>query len=69
MAPTAIDIQGVSDTEGIAIPDPVTVNTINARRAKAGKFVAGVAATTTSDYYKSPVRFLPFPLGASPMHG
>lgn len=55
MAPTAIDVEGVRDTEGIAIPDPLSVCGISARRAKAGRLVAGVAAHTTSDFFKSPV--------------
>lgn len=53
--PTAIDVEGVVDTEAIVLPDPLTVNGVSARRAKAGKFVAGVAAFTTSDHFKSPV--------------
>ena len=53
--PTAIDVEGVVDTEAIVLPDPLTVNGVSARRAKAGKFVAGVAAFTTSDHFKNPV--------------
>lgn len=53
--PTAIDVEGVIDTESIVIPDPLTVNGVSARRAKAGPFSAGVAAFTTSDHFKSPV--------------
>ncbi|KAA8573985.1 hypothetical protein EYC84_005524 [Monilinia fructicola] len=52
--PTAIDVEGVIDTESIVIPDPLTVNGVSARRAKAGPFSAGVAAFTTSDHFKSP---------------
>lgn len=55
MAPTAIDVEGVRDTEGIAIPDPLTVSGIAVRREKAGRLIAGVAAHTTSDFFKSPV--------------
>jgi len=53
--PTAIDVEGVLDTESIVLPDPLTVNGVSARRAKAGQFSAGVAAFTTSDHFKSPV--------------
>ena len=53
--PTAIDIEGVRDTEGFALPDPLTVSGVSARRTKAGKLVAGTAAYTSSDYFKSPV--------------
>ena len=56
MAPTAIDIEGVRDIEGIALPDPLTVNAVTARRTKDGRLIAGVAAYTTSDYFKSLVR-------------
>ena len=53
--PTAIEIEGVRDTEGIAIPNPLTLNGLSARRAKAGKLVAGTAAYTDSDYFKDSV--------------
>ena len=53
--PTAIDIEGVTDTQAIMLPDPLTVNGVSARRAKAGQLVAGTAAFTSSDHFKSPV--------------
>jgi aromatic amino acid aminotransferase I / 2-aminoadipate transaminase len=53
--PAAIEVEGVRDTEGIPLPDPLTVNGIPSRRAKVGKLVAGTAAFTSSDYFKSPV--------------
>jgi hypothetical protein len=53
--PTAIDIEGVTDTQAIVLPDPLTVNGVSARRAKAGKFSYGTAAFTSSDSFKSPV--------------
>lgn len=53
--PTAIDIEGVVDTESIVRPDPLTVNGVSSRRAKAGQFAPGVAAFTTSDHFKLPV--------------
>src|SRR6266536_6595848 len=53
--PTAIDIEGVRDTASFALPDPLTVSGVSARRTKAGKLVAGTAAYTSSDYFKSPV--------------
>lgn len=53
--PTAIDVEGVRNTETVVIPDPLTVNGVSARRAKAGQFIAGVAAFTTSDHFKTPV--------------
>ena len=57
--PSAIDIEAVEDTEAIVLTDPLTVNGVPARRAKAGKLVAGTAAYTTSNFFKSLVSFLP----------
>lgn len=56
MAPHSIEIEAVTDTEAILIPDPVlaTTDTVLARRAKAGKLIAGTAASTSSDFFKSP---------------
>lgn len=53
--PTAIDIEAVTDTQAIVLPDPLTINGVSARRAKAGKLVAGTAAFTSSDFFKSSV--------------
>jgi hypothetical protein len=57
--PTAIDVEAVTDTEAIVMPDPLTVNGVSARRAKAGKLIAGVAAATSSDQFKTPVSIPP----------
>jgi aromatic amino acid aminotransferase I len=43
---------------GKQAPEPLTVEGIKARRAKAGKLVAGTAAYSDSDMFKSPVRDL-----------
>ncbi len=51
--PAKIDIEGVSDTQAIVIPDPLTVNGLSAHRARAPKLVAGVAAWTSSDMFKT----------------
>jgi aromatic amino acid aminotransferase I len=51
--PATIDIEGFSDTQAIVIPDPLTVNGLLARRANAPKLVAGVAAWTSSDMFKT----------------
>jgi hypothetical protein len=48
-----IDVEGVSNTQAIVIPDPLTVNGLSAHRAKAPKLVAGVAAWTSSDLFKT----------------
>jgi aromatic amino acid aminotransferase I len=61
MAPPSaisIGIEGVTDIEAIVLPDPLTVNGVPYRRAKAGKLVAGTAAYTSSDFFKSPVSIL-----------
>jgi aromatic amino acid aminotransferase I / 2-aminoadipate transaminase len=53
--PSAIDVEvkGVTDTEGIALPNPLTVNDVPGRRAKSQKFSMGVAAHASSDMFKS----------------
>lgn len=53
--PSAIDVEvvGITDTEGIALPDPLTVNGIPGRRAKSQKISMGVAAHASSDMFKS----------------
>lgn len=53
--PSAIDIRGLTDTEAVIYPDPLTVSEVAERRAKAGKLIAGVAAGTSSDLFKSKV--------------
>lgn len=53
--PSAIDIEGVTDTQAIVLPDPLTINGVSARRTKAGKFAAGTAAFASSDQFKSDV--------------
>lgn len=55
--PSAIDIRGLTDTEAVIYPDPLTINEVTERRAKAGKLVAGVAAGTSSDLFKGKVSF------------
>lgn len=53
--PSAIDIRGLTDTEALIYPNPLTVNEVTERRAKAGKLIAGVAAGTSSDTFKGKV--------------
>ncbi|KAI9758788.1 MAG: oligosaccharyltransferase complex subunit epsilon [Chaenotheca gracillima] len=57
--PTAIEVEGASDTTGIAMPNPLTANGVSSRRAKVGKLTAGVAAWTNSDNFKSPAHGKP----------
>lgn len=58
MAPHA-EIAAVTDTEAILIPDPLTADTVAARRAKSGKLIAGTAAFTSSEFFKHSVRRCP----------
>jgi len=55
--PSAIDVEvsGVTDVEGITIPNPLTVDGVAFRRAKTQKMSSGVAAFTSSDMFKSPL--------------
>jgi aromatic amino acid aminotransferase I len=53
MGHPAIDVEGVSNTQAIVIPNPLTVNGLLAHRARAPKLVAGVAAWTSSDMFKT----------------
>lgn len=50
--PVNIEIEAISDTQGIVVPDPLTVKGLSAHRASAPKLVAGVAAWTSSDMFK-----------------
>lgn len=55
--PSAIEVEGIRDTEGIPQKSSFETNGNNsfaARRAKAGKFNGGTAAYTSSDFYKDP---------------
>ncbi|KZF26145.1 PLP-dependent transferase [Xylona heveae TC161] len=51
--PSAVDIEGVTDTSAVVVTEPLTVNGVPVKRAKSGKLVAGVAAGTSSDFFKS----------------
>jgi aromatic amino acid aminotransferase I len=55
MAPPAIDIASTEDTQALITPDPLTVNGLTAHRANAPMLVAGVAAWTSSDLFKTHV--------------
>lgn len=51
----------LSESEHIPVPkrsDVVTISDIKERRTKAGKLVAGTAASCDSDMFKAPVSFL-----------
>lgn len=52
--PTAIDVHADSDTSAIVLPNPLDINGITENRKKAGKLMAGVAAYSDSDHFKSP---------------
>jgi hypothetical protein len=60
MPPSAIEVEGVRDTEGIPlIQQPLSINGFTARREKAGRLVAGTAAYTSSDFFKGPTEGKP----------
>ncbi|KAG9242981.1 aromatic amino acid aminotransferas-like protein [Calycina marina] len=55
--PSSIEtsLEGTRDVEAVILPDlPLTVSGVSARRAKAGTLVAGTAAYSNSDFFKSP---------------
>lgn len=54
-APLDIDMVGVTDTSAVPIPDPLTVNGVPGWREKMAKIPTGVAASCSSDMFKSPV--------------
>ena len=62
--PSAIEVDTGIDTTSITLPGPLTTKGVAARRAKAGKLVAGTAAYTSSDYFKGPVRYYSSPLSS-----
>jgi len=56
--PSAIEVavEGTRDADAVVLPDPpLTAHGVSARRAKAGKLIAGTAAYSDSDFFKSPV--------------
>lgn len=56
MTPSAVEVEGIRDTEGIPLmPKVLTVNGFASRREKAGKLIAGTAAATSSDHFKGPI--------------
>jgi hypothetical protein len=54
-APLDVDLVGVTDTSAVTIPDPLTVNGVSGWREKTAKMPTGVAASSSSDMFKSPV--------------
>ena len=50
-----ITVHGVTDTETVTIPSPLTAAGVMARRAKNAPLKAGIAAATSSDQFKSKV--------------
>ncbi|KAL9053027.1 MAG: hypothetical protein Q9162_005015 [Coniocarpon cinnabarinum] len=49
MAPT---VEAVEDTKGVVVPDPLTVDTVQALRTKQGKLTAGTAAKADVELFK-----------------
>ena len=56
MSPSAIEPQGLTDTEAAVSADRLSINGVQARRSKTPKIGGGVAAHACSDMFKSPVR-------------
>ena len=52
MSPPAATVEAASDTQAIVIPDPLTIEGIDARRAKLPKLKAGVAAPSDVEVFK-----------------
>lgn len=59
--PTAIDIdvEGVTDTQAIVMPDPLTMESVAGHRLKTPKMSGGVAAFASSEMWKTAVRDTP----------
>lgn len=55
--PTAVDVhvEGVTDTSSVLLPNPLSLEGIAAKRAKADPIPGGIAAYTSSDFFKSAV--------------
>lgn len=58
-----VEVKGVTDISSVVIPDPLTVNDVPHRRAKAPKMSGGVAAHASSDMFKSPVCYIDLDTG------
>ena len=54
--PTALDVQGTTDTQIATFFDKFSINGVAARRSKAPAIGRGIAAHASSDMFKSPVR-------------
>ena len=54
--PTALDVQATTDTQIALFADKLSVNGVAARRSKQPPIGGGLAAHTSSDMFKSPVR-------------
>lgn len=57
MAPHNVEVEAITDTTGVPLPDPLTaaipINDIRGRRKKAEKTTWGVAAPASSERFKS----------------
>ena len=54
--PTALDVQATTDTQIALFADKLSVNGVAARRSKQPAISGGLAAPSSSDMFKSPVR-------------
>ena len=56
MAPSAIEPQAIADTQSAIFVDRLSVDGVEARRSRAPKLNGGIAAYTSSQMFKGPVR-------------
>lgn len=47
-----VKVEAVTDTSAVTLPDPLTIDAIQARRTAAGKLVAGTAAVADIELFK-----------------
>ena len=56
MSPSATEPQAIADTQTAIFADRLSVDGVEARRSRAPKLNGGIAAYTSSEMFKSPVR-------------
>lgn len=55
MAPPSATVEAVDDTTSVTMPDPLTLEGVEARRAKFPKLKAGTAAPSDVEIFKGQV--------------
>lgn len=54
-----ISVHATSDTTAVTIPDPLTCENVSSRRLKSGLFKGGIAAFTSSEFFKPKATWKP----------